>query len=148
MADSLTGVAFRFAGFWLRLIAAAIDAGILLLVMWFISVLFGVNIATLEPTQTDILGFQLFMGASVLLGWLYYALMESIGPQATLGKLFMGIYVTNLEGDRISFTNASFRHWMKYVSTVIFFLGFLIAGVTRRKQALHDMVSHCLVLKR
>lgn len=148
MADSLTEVTFRFAGFWLRLIAVAIDAGVLLLAMWFISVLFGVNIATLEPTQTGVLGFQLFMGSSILLGWLYYALMESIGPQATLGKLFMGIYVTNLEGDRVSFTNASFRHWMKYVSSAIFFLGFLIAGVTRRKQALHDMVSYCLVLKR
>ena len=148
MADSLTGITFRYAGFWLRLVAVAIDGGVLLIAMWLLGLFFNINIATPEPTQTDIENFRLFEGASMFVAWIYYAMMESHGPQATVGKLFMGIYVTDLEGERLSFLGATIRYWMKYVSTVILFIGFLMAAFTPHKQALHDIVAKALVLKR
>ncbi|NKB47867.1 MAG: RDD family protein [Alphaproteobacteria bacterium] len=148
MADSHTGVAFRYAGFWLRLIAAAIDGGIVLIWVWLLGLVFNVNITSPVHEGADFYTFRLFQLVALFTVWLYYAVMESTTTQATIGKMFMGIYVTDLDGDRVAFSRASIRYWMKYVSIVIFFIGFLIAAFTRRKQAMHDMVANCLVLKR
>jgi uncharacterized RDD family membrane protein YckC len=148
MADSLTGISFRYAGFWLRSVAAVIDGGIVLIAIWLIGLVFKVNFATLEPTAVDLDNFRLFEAASIFIAWIYFAVMESTAPQATVGKLLMGIYVTDLGGGRVTFLSASIRYWIKFISTLILFLGFLIAAFTRRKQALHDIVAKCLVLKR
>ena len=148
MADSLTGITFRFAGFWLRAVAAAIDGGVVLIAMWILGLAAGVNIAAFEQTEADLDKISVLWVASVFVSWSYYAVMESTVPQATVGKLFMGIYVTDLEGERVTFKNASVRYWVKYLSAAILFIGFLLAIITRHRQALHDMVAKCLVLKR
>ena len=148
MADSFSGISFRYAGFWLRLIAAAIDSGILLIVVWILGLIFDVDITTPVHEGADFYVFRLFQLVALFTIWLYYAVMESAVTQATIGKMIMGLYVTDLEGERIAFSRASIRYWMRYVSIVIFFLGFVIAAFTRQKQALHDKVANCLVLKR
>ena len=68
--------------------------------------------------------------------------------QATLGKAFMGLYVTDRNGMRVSFLRASFRHWSKLLSTAVFFTGYLLALFPPRHQALHDMIAACVVVKR
>jgi uncharacterized RDD family membrane protein YckC len=78
--------------------------------------------------------------------WLYYALMESSSKQATLGKLALGIVVTDLNGNRISFGRATGRYFGKIVSGMIFAIGYIMAGFTEKKQALHDMIASCLVV--
>lgn len=148
MADSLTGISFRYAGFWLRLVAVVIDAGLLFIVMLGFGVVFEINIFAVTPTDIDRQGIAILEGVMVLIGWIYYAGMESIPTQATVGKLFMGIYVTDRDGDRVSFARASLRYWAKYLSGLILFIGFLMAIITRHKQALHDIIAKCLVLKR
>ena len=148
MADSVTGISFRYAGFWLRLVAAAIDGGILLILVWILSLAFNVDIASPVHDGADFLNFRLFELVSIFSAWIYFAVMESSAPQATVGKLFMGIYVTDTEGERLVFSRATLRYWMKYVSAFIFFLGFVMAAFTRQKQTLHDKVVHTLVLKR
>ena len=75
--------------------------------------------------------------------WLYWASMESSPWQATLGKKALGIEVTDFAGRRISFARASGRYFGK-----IIFIGFILAGFTERKQALHDMIAGCLVVRR
>ena len=85
---------------------------------------------------------------SLLVPVLYFALMESSSMQATLGKAFMGLYVTDLRGVRVTFLRASARHWFKFLSTAIFFVGYLMAIFPPRRQGLHDMLAGCLVLKR
>jgi uncharacterized RDD family membrane protein YckC len=74
--------------------------------------------------------------------------MESSSLQATLGKMTIGIFVTDLNGSRISFGRATGRHFAKIVSTLVFFLGYLMAGFTQRKQALHDVIAGCLVMRK
>ena len=148
MADSLTGISFRYAGFGLRLIAAIVDAGILFLAMLGLGAVFGVNIFAVTPTDLESDGIAILEGVMVLIAWLYYAGMESTPPQATVGKLFMGIYVTDRDGDRVGFGRASLRYWAKYLSALILFIGFLMAIITRHRQALHDIIANCLVLKR
>jgi uncharacterized RDD family membrane protein YckC len=78
--------------------------------------------------------------------WLYYALMESSSKQATLGKLALGIVVTDLGGNRVSFGRATGRYFGKIVSGMIMCIGYIMAGFTERKQALHDIMASCLVV--
>lgn len=148
MADSYSGGGFRYAGFWLRLMAAVIDGALVLIFVWLLSLVFDVDITEPDHKGTDFYVFRLFELVAMLGAWLYYTVMECTETQATVGKMLMGIYVTDFEGERMAFSRATFRYWMKYVSIVIFFLGFVIAAFTRQKQALHDKAAHCLVLKR
>jgi uncharacterized RDD family membrane protein YckC len=59
--------------------------------------------------------------------------MESSSKQATLGKMALGIIVTDLAGNRISFGKASARFWGKLVATLILGVGFIMTGFTRKK---------------
>jgi uncharacterized RDD family membrane protein YckC len=74
--------------------------------------------------------------------------MESSYLQATLGKMAIGIVVTDLEGKRISFARATGRHFAKIISGFILFIGYIMAGFTQKKQALHDLIADCLVVKK
>src|SRR5260370_40401077 len=89
--------------------------------------------------------------ASLAVTWLYHALMESSEWQATVGKKALGLVVTNMSGHRVSFGRATGRHFAKIVTNLVSFgigLGYLMAAFTEKKQALHDMLAACLVLRR
>jgi uncharacterized RDD family membrane protein YckC len=85
---------------------------------------------------------------ALILQWLYFALMESSKNQATLGKMIVGIIVTDLYGNRISFGKASGRFFGKILSGLILNIGYIIAAFTEKKQALHDMIAGCLVVNK
>lgn len=80
--------------------------------------------------------------------WLYYALQESSERQATIGKRALNIYVTDMNGQRLSFGNATGRYFAKILSGLILGIGYMMAGFTEKKQALHDMVADTLVMRR
>lgn len=84
---------------------------------------------------------------SIFIAWFYYASMESSSAQATLGKQALGIKVTDLDGRPITFMRATGRHFAKILSAIPLGIGFLMPIFTERKQALHDMVAGCLVVK-
>lgn len=143
-----------YAPVWRRFLASLIDVSVVLLV-----VLPGV-IAFFWVVElvTGLLGLNRESGrflagiAAVLLGligdWLYHARMQSSPKQATYGKQFMGLKVTGLGGEAITFAQATGRHFAKFLSTFALLVGFLVAAVTRKKQALHDMVAGTLVVRR
>jgi uncharacterized RDD family membrane protein YckC len=83
---------------------------------------------------------------AALFGWLYKAAMESSKFQATLGKMALSLRVVDLQGNRISFVRATGRYFAKFIS-VIFFVGYIMAGFTQRKQALHDLIAKTYVLR-
>jgi uncharacterized RDD family membrane protein YckC len=83
----------------------------------------------------------------VVLTWLYFAKLESGPLQATYGKRAMGIRVTDMLGQRITFGRATGRFFGKIVSTMTIYIGFIMAGFTDRKQALHDMMAGTLVVR-
>ncbi len=85
--------------------------------------------------------------AGILINWLYHAVMESSAKQATLGKTLMKTQVTDFNGQRISFWKATARHFSKMLSTLILLVGFLMAIWTKNKQALHDKIAGCLVVR-
>jgi uncharacterized RDD family membrane protein YckC len=84
----------------------------------------------------------------LVVGWLYFALQESSTAQATLGKRALGIKVTDANGRRIGFGRATGRFFGKILSGLVFAIGFMLAGWTERKQALHDFLAGTLVVFR
>jgi uncharacterized RDD family membrane protein YckC len=79
---------------------------------------------------------------------LYYSLMESSNHQASIGKIVLGLKVTDLNGNKIDFTKALVRNLSKIISSLILMIGYLMAAFTDKKQALHDMVANTLVVKK
>ena len=92
-----------------------------------------------------ILGGGVTIMLVLLGGWLYEALMESSSYQATLGKMILGMKVTDLYGNRISFGRATGRHFAKILSGMVLCIGFIMVGLTQRKQGLHDLLAGTLV---
>jgi uncharacterized RDD family membrane protein YckC len=82
----------------------------------------------------------------IIIPWLYFAGFECSRGQATPGKTLMRIVVTDKEGNRISFARATLRHFAKFISTLIIFIGFIMIGLTKKRQGLHDRIAGCLVL--
>lgn len=79
---------------------------------------------------------------------LYFAGMECSAKQATFGKQAMGIKVTDLDGRRLGVGRALGRWAAAALSHATLYLGFLMAGFTERKQALHDLIAGTLVVDR
>ncbi|MCJ7633967.1 RDD family protein [Candidatus Bathyarchaeota archaeon] len=128
----------NYAGFWTRGAAITVDTIPFATLYIFIG-------SVLEIEESEI-GTVIFWMYFLILYWLYFALMESSSRQATLGKRVFGIIVTDLEGKKISFGKATGRHFAKWLSGLIFYIGFIMAGFTKKKQALHDIMTGCLVV--
>jgi uncharacterized RDD family membrane protein YckC len=155
---------FTYAGFWLRFLAALIDGlimgvatGVLLVPVFmlggFASRVDGLADRRGHPDPAILIGL---IGMIVVLGvvalliqWLYHAYLESGEKQGTWGKQVLGIYVTDLTGRPVTFGRASGRFFSKLITGMIpLGIGYIMAGFTERKQALHDMIASCLVLRR
>ncbi|MDD1700702.1 MAG: RDD family protein [Methanoregula sp.] len=107
-----------------------------------------VNSLTTEGTSAALFGSIIASYGIVIIviPWLYYAGFESSRSQATPGKLLMRIVVTDLDGNKPSFARVTLRHFAKFISTLVIFLGFLMIGLTNKRQGLHDKIAGCLVL--
>lgn len=131
-----------YGGFWRRLAAYLVDWLIVMVAMMAVGIALGV----MQLTDDQSLGaiYLLSIGGT----WLYSALMESSSRQATVGKMALGIVVTDLRGERIGFGRATGRHFAKILSSLILGIGYVMAGFTRRRQCLHDMIAGTLVVKK
>ena len=152
----------KYAGFWLRFVAYLIDDIILSAIGFVISLPFigtiifsGIALSDLNGCdKSKLFGIAGIIGTVLLLiititavCWLYFALMESSKQQATLGKMALGLKVTDMEGNKISFGRATGRYFGKILSGMILMIGYILAGLTEKKQALHDMIASCLVIR-
>ncbi len=147
-----------YGGFWIRFLAYIID-GVVVGVLCspvFIFTLGGMMpriIANQNRDPDPAMVFAMmgrFMMMQVLIqviAWVYEAYMLSSERQATVGKIALGLKVTDVNGQRISFARATGRHFAKILSGMILGIGFLMAAFTERKQALHDMLANTLVVK-
>jgi uncharacterized RDD family membrane protein YckC len=154
-----------YAGFWLRLVAYMIDAAVLgvpIIALIFAGlVMTGASAALTSGGNINdedvkrflaVFGVTLFLAliaVVVTIGWLYYAYCESSAWQGTLGKKALGLFVTDYQGNRVSFGRASGRFFARLITGMVpLAIGYIMAGFTARKQALHDMIASCLVLRR
>ncbi|MGB2402006.1 MAG: RDD family protein [Akkermansiaceae bacterium] len=144
--DSTLSQAVVYSGFWRRVAASLIDSVILSFVGVIVGIIWGVAMVAGGISDTEVVELTGNV-VGLFLGWLYYALMESSSKQGTIGKQVMGIRVTDLEGNQISFARASGRHFGKIISSLILLIGYLMMLWTEKKQTLHDMMAGCLVVK-
>ena len=135
-----------YAGFWKRFMAAIIDAIVTTGISFAVGMGYGILVvlAGNEPYIDDGTASVL----NLLINWTYFARMESSSSQATLGKMALGIKVTDLDGYRISFGRATGRYFGKIISMLVFCIGFLMVAFTKKKQGLHDMMAGCLVVNK
>ena len=137
-----------YAGFWLRVVASLIDSLVTGVGAFVIGLVMGVFLLFLFPdllanSDSDaIFGLVGFLG-----GLAYFGIMESSSKQATLGKMAMGLKVTDLDGQRIGLVKAINRNLGKIISYVLLGIGFFMAGFTRKKQGLHDKMVATLVVR-
>jgi uncharacterized RDD family membrane protein YckC/Tfp pilus assembly major pilin PilA len=136
------GKAARYAGFWRRVAASVIDSIVLIGVLTV--VVFALTLAGVAEQTVE----RINLLASSVGCWLYYALMHSSSQQATVGKRAIGIKVTDLQGERIGFWRATGRYFATILSSLTLGIGFVMAGFTQRRQALHDIVAGTLVVSR
>jgi uncharacterized RDD family membrane protein YckC len=148
-----------YAGFWLRVVAFIIDAIVLQFIRLAVTLPFAASLSMrmfmrgrmpMSPEEwapfAGLFGRLIFI--SIVINWLYFALLESSAWQATLGKKALGLEVTDLGGSRISFARATGRFFAKFLSAIILLIGFIMIGFTQKRQGLHDMVAGTLVIRK
>ena len=121
-----------YGRFWERFAAAFLDGLILIIPNFALQFILG-----------DLAGSLL----SIIMAWLYAAIMESGSGQATIGKKALGLKVTDVNGHRISFGQATGRHFGKYLSAIILFIGYLMMIWDEKHQTLHDKMADTLIVK-
>ncbi|MFO7981965.1 MAG: RDD family protein [Desulfuromonadales bacterium] len=160
------------AGFWIRFVAIFIDGiifsillmGVSMVVMAlmgqsFMEFMMVTGSGQIGETQiqtmaarmsTDISMTLLTLnGLYLLLAILYFVVPTGRSGQ-TLGKRVCGIRVIRSEGERgsIGFWRALLREIIgKWLSTLFFCIGYLMAAFHRQKRALHDLVAGTYVIK-
>lgn len=142
-----------YAGFWRRVWAGSIDVGIEVVVALALSLLVDLGLHAIGGSMgiaRESMEYATGVTFIVLLtigAWLYCAFTESSRHRATIGKRVMGLQVVTPAGDQLSFAQASVRHFMKFLSLFTAGIGFMMAGWTKRRQALHDMPSDVVVIR-
>jgi uncharacterized RDD family membrane protein YckC len=164
-------VAPHYGGFWIRFVAYFVDYLIIGIPM---AVIIGIAVFAFgafgglsavknlsdnpDPNQVQqqimsligpLLGaYALLFVFAIVIGWLYFALMESSPRQATFGKAMLSLKVTDASGNRLSFGHASGRFFSKIVTGLVpLGIGYIMAGFTAKKQALHDFIAGTIVIK-
>jgi len=162
-----------YAGFWIRFAAVVIDGTIIGIPLRVVELL--LQKVVIEPVLSQMLssssaivggkaattsfGYLIFgtllagLASVVILcilfafgGWFYFSYFESSESGATPGKKFCGLRVVDMNGERIDFWRASKRYWSRVISAPLF-IGYFFNIFTAKKQTLHDLISHTLVLQ-
>jgi len=151
--------AARYASFWQRVGAYVIDYLVVGIPINILARLFFIQtqptlIATTDPGsgrqtlhwQGDWSGLLWVLALSIVANWLYTSLMLSSTRQATLGKLALGLVVTDEAGRRIGFARATGRYFATWTCVLTIGIGYLMVIWTERKQGLQDKIAGTLVM--
>lgn len=156
----------NYAGFWLRFVAFVIDYIIVQVVQSFVLLpifaALGFGFAAApglfdgSMSTGEAIGIFAILASvasvtvliTIAIQVLYFSFMEASKYQATIGKIALGLTVTDSNGARLDFGKALLRNLGKIVSSMIMGIGYIMAGFTEKKQALHDMIASTLVVKK
>ena len=94
-----------YGGFWIRVVAYIIDVVLLNIAFGILGAILGISIVPADFSKVDpavlmsaVGRFQLM---SLILTWLYFALLESSARGATIGKMAVGLRVVDEQGQQI-----------------------------------------------
>lgn len=158
-SDYVSGGEVVYAGFWKRFAAYFIDSVLVGIVTWVVQMIvmagfFGIGAGLSSRNDPGAMiagaGMAGFLIGMVVLPLamqaVYFAWMHASARQATLGKMAVGIKVTDDDGGAISFARGIGRYFASIISSLTLCIGYIMAGFTERKRALHDMVASTLVV--
>jgi uncharacterized RDD family membrane protein YckC len=147
-----------YGGFWRRFAAKFLDG----IILWVISMLKTVLVVmafyghpnAFMPTMAPQENWPLYFGyvavnlfTDVLLGVLFTWFFLS-RYQATPGKMALDLKVVRADGSRLSNGRIIGRYFGEWVSSMIFFIGYIMAGLDEpEKRALHDRICDTRVIK-
>lgn len=154
----------NYAGFWIRFLAYFIDNMVINIIMWILIFpilgVLGIQFDAIEEfreleTIDPEIGLALMLSVmpaiitlSLLVSWMYYALLQSSARQATIGKMALNLIVVDINGGRLTFARASLRFFSKIISSAIFMIGYIMAAFTEKHQALHDIIANTYVVRK
>jgi uncharacterized RDD family membrane protein YckC len=134
-----------YAGFWLRLAAVVLDGALL----GAVGLAMGVAALAWTARGGGADAQVLTAAVALVIGWLYFALMESSPGGATFGKRAFRLQVLTADRmARIGFLRATGRWAGRWVSAVVLAIGYLMQPFTARRQALHDLLAGTVVVAR
>jgi len=170
-----TASTVRYAGFWIRFVAFVIDAvvigGITYALQRFTEVAdyprtFLTNLLPVPLTDTwqavlsqqsnttlraidraDMLQIGTMGALSLAIALIYFVIIQAL-LQGTIGKLILGLKLQTSRLRNVGFFRCLWRFLMMFISAAILMLGFLLAGWTRQKTALHDLLAGTRVVHR
>ncbi|MBU8877625.1 RDD family protein [Bacillus sp. FJAT-29790] len=156
----------EYGGFWIRFAAYLIDSIVIGIPLSILSIIifmiffgtsgaYDVIFADPEYMDPDMVYLGSYFGAMGITTLInigavvaYFAGLHASKWQATVGKKLLGLKVTDLHGNRISFWRAFGRYLAMSFLSGILLIGYIIAAFTEKKQALHDLIAGTIVIKK
>ena len=151
-ASVVHGGEIVYAGFWKRVASSFIDSFVTGVIGMVVGMVLGLPLVMMAGASGGDSGVGVMLSQIVLnlisiaIGVAYYAWFHSSKMMATPGKMAIGIKVVRSDGTRISFLRGVGRYFALIPSALILGIGFIMAGFTERKQALHDIICDTLVV--
>lgn len=138
----------KYAGFWLRFFPFIIDSLLYLIAYkicrFFILHITGINLDNF--ISTGMLNLTLTSLVSTILWSVIFGLFESSKWQASPGKMLFKLKVAEMDGTRLNFAKGFARNFLKGFWILGLNIPYMMAGWTKKKQALHDIIVQTLVL--
>jgi len=153
-ADAAGGAseAGHYGGFWLRGMAALVDAilagGLALLAGAgaIVAAAGGGVLAGGLDVRTEFVAVAAALLAAAGVSLAYHALFTGSWGQ-TPGKMVFGLTVAQADGGLPTYGQAAWRWTASWVALGLLGVGLLMIAVTRRKQGLHDLLAGTVVLR-
>lgn len=148
-SQQVSAQALPKAGFWMRVVATLIDAFIVFVLQFLLSALLAAAGVVSDGAQAGGLGnlallIQIF---GTILSAAYYVVFTGHCGQ-TPGKMALRIKVIRRDGTAINYGRAAFREIpAKFLSGIIFGIGYLMVAFDDQKQGLHDRLADTYVIK-
>jgi uncharacterized RDD family membrane protein YckC len=136
-----TAIAQRPAGFWIRVVAYIIDS--IILGVFNLVVTFAVALAAGGSIQGSPVGLLYLV--EFLVAVAYFSYMWSSRGQ-TIGMMATNLQVIREDGSPLTLGQAIGRVFALVLSFLILYIGVIMVAFTARKQGLHDMICHTLVV--
>ena len=128
----------HYIGFWLRFGAGVADTIILVIISFIVGFLLQLLFFDTKFGPS----FDFIFGS--IIGWAYICILQSSKHQATIGQKLCNIKIVDQNFKKITLGRATLRYFCLTLSAVILFIGYLMIGLTKKKQGLHDLFSKTL----